>query len=267
MKIRLCGDLIAHLVVEEENGGNGTLAMIRRGEKADACIVLEPSDRKLFTSIRGAVWFKIIFKGKAGHSGAAGASKSALLMARDAIGILEKYHANLLAESKGIPLFDAYENPMPITFGSLQAGNWPASTPSKAVLMGVLGFLPDKTYDEICGEMYDALKNGLDQLARDNFEIEFMYRHNSSVINPEHSLPSAIKRAGEELQKTILISAMTASCDAWFYNNQLKIPTVVFGPGSLKVAHSKMEQIAMGDIAEAAAILLDFIINYCGVSE
>ncbi len=38
------GDLIFHFVFEEENGGNGTLAMVRRGVKADAAIVLESTD-------------------------------------------------------------------------------------------------------------------------------------------------------------------------------------------------------------------------------
>ena len=52
-------DLIFHLVVEEENGGNGSLAMVRHGEKADGCIVMEPTEGRILTSIRGAVWFKI----------------------------------------------------------------------------------------------------------------------------------------------------------------------------------------------------------------
>ena len=42
------------------------------------------------------------------------------------------------------------------------------------------------------------------------------------------------------------VTAMTASCDSWFYNNQLDIPTVVFGPGSLRFAHSNEEQIRLG---------------------
>ena len=51
----------------------------------------------------------------------------------------------------------------------------------------------------------------------------------------------------------------TASCDSWFYNNQLKIPTVVFGPGSLGFAHSNEEQIRLDDIAKGAAVLVRFI--------
>ncbi|GAG18148.1 unnamed protein product, partial [marine sediment metagenome] len=44
LSVGLDGDLIVHLVAEEEVGGNGTLAMIRAGEAADGCIVLEPSE-------------------------------------------------------------------------------------------------------------------------------------------------------------------------------------------------------------------------------
>ncbi len=53
--VTIDGDLIIHLVVEEENGGNGTLAMIRHSEKADGCVVLEPTEMNVLTSIRGAV--------------------------------------------------------------------------------------------------------------------------------------------------------------------------------------------------------------------
>ncbi|GAG86870.1 unnamed protein product, partial [marine sediment metagenome] len=75
------GDIIFHIVVEEENGGNGTLAAIRSGDKADAVIVLESSSLKIFSSVRGAVWFKITCIGVPGHSGFSGKAASALKMA------------------------------------------------------------------------------------------------------------------------------------------------------------------------------------------
>jgi acetylornithine deacetylase/succinyl-diaminopimelate desuccinylase-like protein len=55
------------------------------------------------------------------------------------------------------------------------------------------------------------------------------------------------------------VSAMTASCDAWLYHNQLRIPTVVFGPGSLGFAHSNEEHIRVDDISTAASVLVRFI--------
>ena len=260
-QIQLAGDIVAHVVVEEENGGNGSLAMARTGEKADGCVVFEATEGKLFTSIRGAVWFRIVFHGKAGHSGQAGQTKSALLIARDAIALLEKYHAELLAASRGLPLFDPYPNPMPITFGKLQAGNWPAAAPSRAELEGVLGLLPNKTKEQVVAGMRQALE----PLGASNFELSFMYRHDSSVVDPSHALPQAVLAAADQTGHPLIVSAMTASCDAWFYNNQLGIPTVVYGPGTLKVAHSKDEQIALSEIADSAEVMTTFVKNYCGI--
>ncbi|MGE4563926.1 MAG: M20 family metallopeptidase [Victivallaceae bacterium] len=259
--LKFKGDIVGHLVNEEENGGNGSLAMARTGEKADACIVLEPTESRILTSIRGAVWFKIAFRGVAGHSGQAGQTKSALLMARDAIGILEKYHAGLLAASRGFPLFDPYPNPMPITFGKLHAGNWPAAAPNSAVLEGVLGFLPNKTKEEICAEMKAALIAG--GLNESDFDLSFMYRHDCSVVDPQHELPQGLLKAAEAVNVPLRIDAFTASCDAWFYNNQLGIPTVVFGAGTLKVAHSIHEHIEVASIGETAKVLVDYIAGFC----
>ncbi len=260
---KLTGDLVGHIVVEEENGGNGSLAMARTGEKADGCIVLEASDGKLFTSIRGAVWFRLVMQGKAGHSGQAGQTRSALLLARDAIEILEDYQADLLGASWGFPLFDPYENPMPITFGKLEAGNWPAAAPSRAVLEGVLGLLPNRTKEQVCTEMRDALAHSGDEMFTRSFELSFMYRHDCSVVDPDHELPQAILASAKVAKLPLDVSAMTASCDAWFYNNQLGIPTVVYGAGTLKVAHSKEEQLALKDLADAAVLLSSFVHNYC----
>lgn len=256
-------DLIFHLVVEEENGGNGTLAMARRGEKADGCIVLEPTEGRILTSVRGAVWFSIEFTGVAGHSGQAGRTRSALLMAHDAITCLTAYHRDLLASSKGIDLFDAYENPMPITFGRLTAGNWPASAPNRATLEGVLGFLPNKTKEEICREMEEALFGA--GLNPEDFKLTFTYRHDCSVTDPCGTLPRHLLECCMECGIPSKIDAMTASCDAWLYNNQLKIPTVVFGPGSLSVAHSKNEQIRTAEIGAAAEAIFKLVVNGKGI--
>ena len=264
---RLKGHVLAHLVVEEENGGNGTLAMARRGEQADACICLEPTGGKLMTSVRGAVWFRLVLSGKAGHSAQAGRSRSALLMARDAIAILERYHADLLAASRGLPLFDRNPNPMPITFGRLSAGNWPAAAPSRAVLEGVLGLLPNKTKEQVCEDTRRALVEGGDEYLGQNFELTFTYRHDSSVLDPEHELPQGLLKAAAEVGAPLEVDGMPASCDAWFYNNQLGIPTVVLGAGTLAVAHSKDEKVDMQDIAKTAELLVTFLLDYCGTDE
>ncbi len=259
-----CGEVVFHLVNEEENGGNGTLAMVRDGERADGCVVLEPSDGRLYTSVRGAVWFRAVFRGQAGHSGEIGRTRSALIMARDAISAFERYHADLLARSRHVPLFENYLNPMPLTFGRLRAGNWPASTPSEAVLEGVLGFLPNVTYDEVCRDLRVALDQAGDGSIGPNTTLTFLYRHNASVLNPAHPLAQSLLHAAEWSGAPLTVAGMTASCDAWFYHEFLNIPTVVFGAGSLGVAHSKDEHIHLADIARAAETLIGLIAVFGG---
>ena len=262
-KLRFKGDIIFHIVVEEENGGNGSLAAIRSGDKADAVIVLESSNLKIFTSVRGAVWFKVTCFGKAGHSGFSGKSASALKMAVQVMGILENYHKKLLAESQGIPLFDKYENPMPITFGKLQAGNWPAANPSEAVLEGVLGLLPNKTRFEVMQEMEDAIKSESDEQLHDNFKLEFTYRHEGHILDVNHPLVTVLSESCSQAGIKPENDAMIASCDGWFYSKLLDIPTVVFGPGDLMSAHSSDEHIPIDQIQKAAEILLNFLNRWC----
>jgi len=263
LDVKPAGDLIVHLVVEEENGGNGTLAMARAGEKADGCIVMEPTAGKILTSVRGAVWFRLLLRGKPGHSGRAGETVSALALARKAMDVLEKYHADLLAASRGIPLFDKYENPMPITFGRLAAGDWPATAPGQATLEGVLGFLPNKTRYEVMEEFRAALASS-DPALKERVEVEFIYRHDCHVLEPGHPLAATLRECCGDWSLPAEVDAMTASCDSWMYHNQLGIPTLVYGPGSLGYAHSNEEQIAVGQIAEAACVLTDFVLRWCG---
>jgi len=261
---RLRGDVLAHVVVEEEVGGNGTLAMVRRGESADACIVMEPTDFRILSSVRGAVWFRVITTGRSGHSGQAGSTISALKMAVRVMEILEQYHARLLASSRGLPLFDQFPNPMPITFGQLNAGDWPATAPARAVLEGVLGLLPNKNHDQVIAEMRQAILDGGDDWLREHFAMEFMYRHDAHVLDPGHPLVTSLQSCCREAGLIGEVSAMTASCDSWLYNNQLRIPTVVFGPGSLSFAHSNEEQIRLDDIGAAAVALLLLLQHWCG---
>ena len=67
--IQLKGDVIFHSVIEEETGGVGTLAALLRGHCADAALVPEPTNMKLFISQQGSMWFRIVVPGLGAHAG------------------------------------------------------------------------------------------------------------------------------------------------------------------------------------------------------
>jgi len=257
------GDVIFHLVVEEENGGNGTLAMIERGVEADAAVILEPSELKIIPAVRGAVWFQLRVFGKATHSGNTEGRISAIDAAYQAIEILRSYHDRLLASSRHLPLFDEYADPMPLTIGQFESGTWPATVPDEAVLKGLIGFLPNKNRQEVQQDLEDALRTQGDDWLKDNFEITFpMLRNDGNSLPADHPLVLALSASMARTGLIPEIDAMRAACDAWQYANKLEIPTVVFGPGSLGVAHSAEEHIPLEEIFQAARVLADLVTTY-----
>lgn len=274
LNIKPSAELIIDFVIEEENGGNGTLFSLQDqilesipSGKADAAIVMEPTELKIFPAVRGAVWFEVNCIGKPGHSGNIKDRISALDAAIQAMKILEEYHDELLKKSRGFnKLFDELENPMPLTFGMLNSGNWPATVPATAVFKGVFGFLPNVTVSEVQKGMKDALLKKGDDWLKNNFEINFnMLNNEGNEIPEDHSLVKSLTNSSISAGIKPEISAMTAACDAWQYVHKLKIPAVVMGAGSLTHAHSNSEQIKIEDVKKMAKVLFHFIDEWCGL--
>jgi len=254
------GNLLFHLVIEEESGGNGTLAMIRRGVRADAAIILEPTDLQIAHLVRGAVWFEVVTKGKAGHSGSPGSTASALKEAVRVIEAIEKVREEFLVTSrKVLSQIATHPNPMPCTFGMLHSGNWPAAAPSEAVLKGVFGFLPPFHRRDIQERLIRAIHPF-------HAEIRFnMLNSDPSFIPDDHPLVRSLIEAARRTGISARPEFMNASCDSWRYTEQLGIPAVVFGAGSITSAHSGEEHISIGALRKAAEVLMIFIQNWSGL--
>ncbi len=265
--IRPKGDVILHIVVEEETGGNGTLAMIQRGEKADCCINLEPSMNNILTSVRGAVWFTSTVYGRAGHSGSAQTTVSALKMSLEVLRIIEEYHDELLMNTiNDDPLFAKLVNPMPVTFGQNKGGDWPAMAPQKQVFSGVFGFLTTPK-EEVMSQMVERIKTRGPEWLMDNFEMTFKYRHDTSRIDPELPFVQTLAESYRTMGVKSEISAMPASADTWFYTNLLGVPALVTGCGNLEDAHTCNENVVLKDLINETAVLLQFIKEWCGLRE
>ena len=261
--VRPRGDVTAHLVIEEETGGNGTLALVREGGVADCCLNLEPAENRVLASIRGAVWFMCVIEGRAGHSGAAGTTVSALEMAVKVMRIIQAYHDELLAATHGDdPLFLAHENPMPVTFGRLEAGTWPAMAPPEAVLEGVFGLLTTPK-EEVMREIERRVRAGDPWLA-DHVAFTFPYRHDTSTVPPDHEVVTTLLDAYDDTDVPSAVGAATYSSDAWFYSTMLGIPTVTTGCGSITDGHTAGENVVLDDIIREAAVLFRFIERWSG---
>jgi acetylornithine deacetylase/succinyl-diaminopimelate desuccinylase-like protein len=249
--VKLLKTLEIHIVAEEEVGGNGTLALMQEELHASLAIIMEPTDLKILTASRGALWFKAATRGIAGHSGDVKSVKNALKTAVALMSILEDCHKKIYRQLKGAHPFEDFENPMPLTFGKLHSGVWPATAPKEAILEGVFGFLPGMTSREVMDEIVKSIESAGAEISGYT-DISFPLQRDPSVTSRElacvKEFAESVRQAGIKVQ----YSALPACCDMWFYSHEKKIPAVIFGAGQLRHAHSDNEQVKLEDIKSCA---------------
>jgi acetylornithine deacetylase len=135
--VRLKGKLALHSVVSEEDGGLGTLATIRRGHRADTCVIPEPTGGQVITANAGALGFRLTVSGRSVH----GALREAGVSAVDAF--LPVYAAlRELERSRNAapdPRFGGLALPYALSVGKLAAGDWASTVPDRLVAEGRYG--------------------------------------------------------------------------------------------------------------------------------
>lgn len=267
--IKLKGDVLVEIVIEEEVGGNGSLSLIRQGYKADGVIVLEPTEMKIHPANRGAVWFKLEIEGKRVHMGKKIEGVNAIEKMCFIVRELMLYEEKLIEESRNVPLFEKFDPPpVQVNFGTIKGEGWPSMVCGKVELEGGVGFLPNKNISEIKEEIEEVIKNCRDDWIKHHYKLSFNKLHNDAYsIPPHHPLVKILKEAAKESGKNGVIEGFVASCDARLFNKVGGMPVVVFGPGSLDDAHSSCEKIKIDDIKNAGEILTRALIKWCGKEE
>lgn len=255
MGIRPAWDVEVHIVVEEEVGGNGSLLMTRDRKKIERAIIMEPTSLCILTGARGAVWFRIKALGRAGHSAQTGHAVSALKRATKIMDCMEKLHADILQNSQGQDLFCGFDNPMPLTFGMLNSGSWPATVPHQALIQGVFGFLPNHTSKSIIKTIRGALNKGGFE---GQYEIDFPFKRDCMITDRNTLAVKDMESAAKASGLSVKLSVLTACCDAWFYS-QCGAQPVIFGPGSMAQAHSDNEYIEWDQLEKAARVLINYL--------
>jgi acetylornithine deacetylase len=255
----LRGEVQAQFVIEEEVGGNGALALIAQGYRADAVLIMECTNLQVHPANRGAIWFRLRVAGKSVHMGRAHEGVNAIEKMAALLPALREYERRLVAESAHQPLFERYERPVQVNLGTMRAGDWPSTVPGEATLEGGVGFLPNKSMAQIKRELREAIQAAADDWTRAHYELDFPKLHNDAYADdPNHPAVAALAQACRDVGIATEVFGWNVSCDARLYHHRGKMPTVVFGPGQVSDAHAAGERIDFRQVvkaAQAAALL------------
>ncbi|GAA2610700.1 ArgE/DapE family deacylase [Actinomadura fulvescens] len=265
----LRGDLLVACVAGEEDGGLGSYALLRRGWRADACVIPEPTGLDLVPANAGALTFRLRVPGRPAHAAYRDTGVSAVEKFWPVFAALRTLEAR---RNTGVdPLMRRWAIPYAIEIGTVHAGDWSSTVPGELVAEGRLGVA--------LGEDTRTARQALEQvvaeacasdgwLARNPVQVEWWGGTFASGRAPEED-------GGLLGRLTEAHIAVTGAAPASWgapYGSDLRlltglggIPTVQYGPGDIDRMHAPDECVPIEEVATAARTLALLAVDHCGI--
>jgi acetylornithine deacetylase len=267
--VRLAGEVRIAATVGEEDGGFGALGTVLRGHTADATLITEPTRLALVVAQGGSLVFRLTVTGKSAHGA----------MRNQGVSAIEKFIPifqdllELEAErnrSLDHPLYNHLENKVPISVGTLHAGDWQSTVPEKLVAEGRIGLLPG----EDMHEFQEQIRQRIMAIAEAD---PWMREHPPTLewvsgqfapteTTPDEPFPQAIIAAHQRVTgQAPPIAGVPYGADMRLFKEIGGMPCVMYGAGDVAVAHQNDEHISISDMQTAAKTIAALLIAWCGV--
>lgn len=269
--IKLKGDVIFESVIEEEAGGVGTLATLIRGYKADAALIPEPTNMKLFVKQQGSMWFRVTVEGRSAHGGTryegVSAIEKAVLIHQAILDLEKKRNARI-----NDPLYRTVPIPVPINMGKIQGGSWPSSVADLVTIEGRIGVAPAEELQAVKQELIDCVAKASqsdDWLKEHPANVEFFgAQWVPNSLDGDHAFTRVVSTAFEEVfNRPVTVEASPWGTDGGLLSKVGGMPVLVIGPGETRMAHYPDEYIEIDAMVHCAQVFARVLIEWCGVDQ
>ena len=259
------GRIIFAAVPAEEDSGLGTLAAIRGGWQADACVIPEPTTGasgipELVIAHAGAMSLKIGVPGKSAHASKRLQGESALDH------FLTVYKAmredeRVVNEREQHPLMKVHPLPYATNVGTIRGGLWSSSVMDYLEAQVRVGVALGETIEEA----EERFRNAIAEHTRDDPWLRenpprisrLASGFGSAETRGDHPLVEALaESAEEEFRRTPTIGAAPYGCDMSGWVRHAGVPTVIYGPGEIDLAHAPNESVSLEATYKVARTLV-----------
>ncbi len=268
------GDVHYQSVVEEECTGNGALACLARGYKADAVLIPEPFSEHLVTAQLGVIWFQVHLKGRPTHVAYAGSGANAIEAAFPLIKALHEMEHRWNAAENRPDDYAHMDHALNLNVGKIEGGDWTSSVPAWSVFDVRMAIFPGQSIEAAKAEIEevildaardnDFLRNSLPEIVYHGFHAEgYALSQDSS-----ERASSAIEMLGRAHQtvtgQELVREAITATTDARFFGLYADTPALVYGPRA-EAIHGFNERVELESIRRITKATALFIADWCDV--
>ena len=277
--LRRCGwapaaDVFVQSVVEEECTGNGALACVARGYRADAALIPEPFDETLISAQVGVIWFQVRIQGLPTHVAYAGSGANAIEAAAPLMQALHGLQERWNHGEHRHAGFAHVHHPLNINVGKIAGGDWASSVPAWCTFDVRMGVYPGQPLDqaraEIEAAIHEAAQSG-DFLRAHAPEVIYngFMAEGYALMDDQREPARAAVRTLEAAHHQVTDSALsqsptTATTDARVLALSADIPTLVYGPKA-EAIHGFNERVDLESMRRVTQTTALFVAQWCGL--
>jgi acetylornithine deacetylase len=256
---RLGGEILVASVPSEEDGGQGMLAAIRAGVTGDEAVITEPTGLDIVIAHAGAITFRLTVPGRAAHASVRREGVSALDNLQTLVRALEVDEAARNGEETD-PLMTVHGLPYATIIGKVWGGDWASTVIDRVVAEGRYGVKLGQTWRDAERDLLRCIDdaNESDPFLREHpATVELTGgRFSSARIPADHALPVGLAAVASPIVgREIALHGEPYGADMRLLVNEGSTPTVIFGPGDKRVAHSADEWISLDEVVTCARTL------------
>jgi acetylornithine deacetylase len=248
----LPGRFMAALVADEEFGSLGAQDFVRR-YRADACVVLEPTERgmqELITSHKGFVWLEVVTRGHAAHGSRWNEGVSAIAAMAPIISALETFDRDVLRK-RTHPLLGPASMHAGVIAGGTGFSTYAAECRLKVERRSLPGETPEQVLEEVCG------------LAGPDAEVTIVLAQPPLDVSDDSRIARCARAA-----LTAVTGVEPATAGVWYWMDaalfsQAGMDTVNFGARG-EGAHAAVEWVDLDTVVQSAQALFETGVRFCG---
>lgn len=251
---RICFQLVAD---EECAGTHGTGFLVRKGLIwGDAAIVGEPTSLMVGIGERGALWAKIKAHGRAAHGS----------VPQHGVSAVEKIARAILAlHNRDFGKSDLLLGSPTLNAGVVSGGEKVNMVADYAEVQVDRRLVGGETVDSATYEIRSILDSITAEDPEARYELEVMNFAEPSVEAKESEIVRLVSEAIEFcIGGPAEYYTSPGSSDARFLRNDAGIPTVLFGPGIMGLAHVVDEYAEVDSIVSAAEVVAHTAVRFLG---